>query len=99
MDGDQFTPSGFGVAGSAALAIGLGCALVQTGNNVANMMAEHRDATDAETINDSFRAVLESHDEMVEIVRRRNATIDAMQATLEQLSALCEAQAAELARR
>src|ERR1700722_7354131 len=99
MDGDHFNPHGFAIAGSAALAVGIGCAIIHVGNNVAEVTAEHRDAVDAEAINDRFREALTSHDEMSEIVRRQNRTIEEMAANIDLLVGICEAQAAELARR
>lgn len=99
MDNGEFNPHGFGIGGAAVLAAGIGSAILQAGHNVAEVMAEHRNATNDEVINDSFRAVITSHDDLLALVIRQRQELDEMGANVEVLIALCEEQAAELARR
>ena len=99
MDGDHFSPAGFGVAPAAALGVAIGAAIICAGNNVADVIAEQRDADTADRVNTSMANMLVTHDEMVSIVRQQRETIDEMAANIELLAAIVEQQAAELARR
>jgi len=99
VDGDHFSPAGFGVAPAAALGVAIGAAIICAGNNVADVIAEQRDADTADRVNTSMANMLVTHDEMVSIVRQQRETIDEMAANIELLAAIVEQQAAELARR
>lgn len=99
MDGDHFNPSGFGVAPAAALGVALGAAIISAGHNVANVIAEHREADAADRVNASMSNMLATHDELAVVFRQQAETIDSMAANIEWLAALCERQAAQLARR
>jgi hypothetical protein len=51
MDGDHFQPSGFGVGAAASLAVGIGAAMISAGNNVADVVAEYKEAEGWDRIN------------------------------------------------
>jgi hypothetical protein len=99
VNGDHFIPSAFAIAPVAGLSAAIGVAIISAGNNVADVIAECREADAADRVNQSMSNMLVTYDEMVAIVRRQGETIDSMSENIELLAALCERQAAELARR
>jgi short-subunit dehydrogenase involved in D-alanine esterification of teichoic acids len=64
VDGDHFSPQGFGVGLAATVGVGLAAAALQAGNNVAQVVAEHREADAWDRINDTVAGLLEHNADM-----------------------------------
>jgi hypothetical protein len=61
VDGDHFQPSGFGVGLAATVGVGFVAAALQAGNNVAQVMREHREADAWDRINATVQDLLDEN--------------------------------------
>jgi hypothetical protein len=59
VDGDHFEPSGFGVGLAATVGVGFVAAALQAGNNVAQVVREHREQDGWDRINETVQGLLE----------------------------------------
>jgi hypothetical protein len=61
VDGDHFNPHGFGVGLAATVGVGFAAAALQVGNNVAEVVAEHREADAWDSINETVQHLLDEN--------------------------------------
>jgi hypothetical protein len=96
MDGDHFEPSGFGVGLAATVGVGLVAAALQAGNNVAEVMHEHREQDGWDRINAAMQGLVEENASLRRNTAEWAATVEMIGAQFKIVADLAVKQAVQL---
>jgi hypothetical protein len=96
VDGDHFEPSGFGVGLAATVGVGFVAAALQAGNNVAEVMREHREADAWDRINETMAHLVEENASLRRKTAEWAAALETIGAQFKVMTDLAVSQATQL---
>jgi uncharacterized alpha-E superfamily protein len=96
VDGDHFEPNGFGVGLAATVGVGFVAAALQAGNNVAQVMREHREQEGWDRINETMQGLVEENASLRRKTAEWAATVTTIGAQFKVVADLAVSQAQKL---